>query len=64
LGENRDSMILKGTFVAKVAISDSDEETNQWYFDQGLGEYLIGIFDEYFYILLFGKCNTFRISLN
>jgi hypothetical protein len=45
LGENRDSMILKSTFVAKVAISDSDEETNQWYFDQGLGEYLIGIFE-------------------
>ncbi|MGA7006184.1 MAG: hypothetical protein WBY28_03825 [Nitrososphaeraceae archaeon] len=45
MGENRDSMILKSTFVAKVAISDSDEETNQWYFDQGLGEYLIGIFE-------------------
>ncbi|MFI5424767.1 MAG: hypothetical protein ACHQXG_08255, partial [Nitrososphaerales archaeon] len=61
-----DSMILKSTFEAKVAISDSDEETNQWYFDQGLGEYLIGNIrtDEYFYILLFGKCNTFRISLN
>jgi len=38
-------MILKSTFVAKVAISDSDEETNQWYFDQDLGEYLIGIFE-------------------
>lgn len=38
-------MILKGTFVAKVAISDSDEEANQWYFDQGLGENLIGIFE-------------------
>ncbi|MGB8165688.1 MAG: hypothetical protein WCF14_11845 [Nitrososphaeraceae archaeon] len=45
MGENRDSMILKSTFVAKVAISDSDEEANQWYFDQGLGEYLIGIFE-------------------
>ena len=59
-------MILKSTFVAKVAISDSDEETNQLALGSGFG----GISDrnirtdEYFYILLFGKCNTFRISLN
>ncbi len=58
-------MILKGTFVAKVAISDSDEETNS-----GIRSGFGGISDrnirtdEYFYILLFGKCNTFRISLN
>ena len=64
MGENRHSMILEGTFVAKVAISDSDEETNQLALGSGFG----GISDrnirtdEYFSVLLFGKCNTFRIS--
>jgi hypothetical protein len=59
-------MILEGTFVAQVAISDSDEETNQLV----LGSGFVGISDrnirtdEYFYVLLFGKCSTFRISLN
>ena len=57
-------MILERTFVAKVAISDSDEETNQLVLGSGFG----GISDrnirtdEYFSVLLFGKCNTFRIS--
>ncbi|MGB8152859.1 MAG: hypothetical protein WCF97_02980 [Nitrososphaeraceae archaeon] len=59
MGENRDSMILKGTIVAKVVISDSDEETRFG----GISDRNIRT-DEYFYILLFGKCNTFRISLN
>ena len=61
MGENSDSMIREGTFVAKVAISNSDEETNQLLFGSGF----VGISDrnirtdEYSYVLLFGKCNTF-----
>jgi hypothetical protein len=51
LGENSDSMIREGTFVAKVTISNSDEETNQLV----LGSGFVGIS----YVLLFGKCNTF-----
>jgi hypothetical protein len=58
-------MILEGTFVAQVAISDSDEETNQLVLGSGFG----GISDrnirtDEYYVLLLGKCNTFRISLN
>jgi hypothetical protein len=54
-------MIREGTFVAKVTISNSDEETNQLV----LGSGFVGISDrnirtdEYSYVLLFGKCNTF-----
>jgi hypothetical protein len=61
LGENSDSMIREGTFVAKAAISNSVEETNQLV----LGSGFVGISDrnirtdEYSYVLLFGKCNTF-----
>jgi hypothetical protein len=66
LGENSDSMIREGMFVAKAAISNSVEETNQLV----LGSGFVEISDrnirrfEYSYVLLFGKCNTFWISLN
>jgi hypothetical protein len=46
-------MILEGTFVSKVAISDSDKETNQLVFGSGFG----GLSDRdirthgYFYVL-------------
>ena len=61
MGENSDSMIREGTFVAKAAISTSDEETNQLALGSGFVEISDRNIrtDEYPYVLLFCKCNTF-----